>query len=237
MLYFWAVLSGILPAAILVFFIYLRDHYQREPLKWIFKAIWFGVMSCIPALVIEVLLPKWEVASLWAALYNSSILASFPEEMMKFLFFWLLVRGNPFFDERVDGIVYAACVGMGFAGLENVAYMLTNPEDLAFLAFTRAFFSVPGHFFYAVFMGFYYSIAVFGKKSERAFNMFLAIATPCFLHFVFDFALMSFDIDPVFDVIAGIIFILLTIFFWKYGQKRITVLLDYDKATIHKHKV
>lgn len=39
---------------------------------------------------------------------------------------WLLLRNNPYFDEHFDGIVYAVCIGMGFAAIENVLYLSTT---------------------------------------------------------------------------------------------------------------
>ena len=54
MLYFLAILSGILPALILVAFIYWQDKYQREPMKWIAKSFWFGILACGGAIVMEV---------------------------------------------------------------------------------------------------------------------------------------------------------------------------------------
>ena len=38
-----ACVAGVLPAIVLVFYIYLLDKNQREPLPWIFKAFLYGV--------------------------------------------------------------------------------------------------------------------------------------------------------------------------------------------------
>lgn len=38
---------------------------------------------------------------------DAFLLAAIPEEFAKLFMLWLLLRKNPFFDERFDGIVYA----------------------------------------------------------------------------------------------------------------------------------
>ena len=44
---------AVLPAILLVFYIYLRDNYQREPLSQILKGVLFGVFSAGIAMVLE----------------------------------------------------------------------------------------------------------------------------------------------------------------------------------------
>jgi RsiW-degrading membrane proteinase PrsW (M82 family) len=75
------------------------------------------------------------------------------------------LRNNPYFDEHFDGIVYAVCVGMGFAGLENIMYVFQNMDDWMSVSVARAIFSVPGHFFFAVSMGYFYSCVHFHTAS------------------------------------------------------------------------
>ena len=56
------------------------------------------------------------------AVGDAFFLAAIPEEVAKLFMLWLLLRKNPFFDEHFDGIVYAVCVGLGFAGFENCSF-------------------------------------------------------------------------------------------------------------------
>ncbi|MCM1108923.1 MAG: PrsW family glutamic-type intramembrane protease [Clostridium sp.] len=224
-----AILIGMLPAVLLVAFIYWRDKYQREPWQWIFKAFRYGMLSAVAAIVIEMLLPQPENSTLLNSAYNAFVVASIPEECMKLLFFWLLVRRNPFFDEHMDGVVYACCVSMGFAGVENVLYMLGNIDNLASIALTRALLSVPGHFFFNVFTGFYYSLAVFGNPAHKAHNLTLALLVPILLHGAFDFGLFSMNVSPGWALPAFVLFLLVCRYNWKYGRRRIHTLLNMDK--------
>ena len=156
------IFCGILPAILLVFYIYLRDRYQREPLGQILKAVFYGVISAGIAIVLESSLKSIgmlidQPATWIGALWNAFVGAAMPEEATKLLMLWLLLRRNKYFDERFDGIVYACCIGMGFAGTENVLYLFGNIENWQSVAVSRAIFAVPGHFMFAVAMGYFYS--------------------------------------------------------------------------------
>jgi RsiW-degrading membrane proteinase PrsW (M82 family) len=144
----------------------------------------------------------------WGALYGSFFMAAVPEELAKLLMLYLLLRKNPYFDERMDGIVYAVAVGMGFAGFENILYLFENEEIWGTIGAIRALFSVPGHFCFAVFMGYYYSLAHFDKKNRQELNLFLMLAVPIVLHGVFDFLLMSLPhLHPALIIMAVMAFL------------------------------
>ena len=56
------------------------------------------------------------------------------------------------FDYRFDAVVYCVFSALGFAALENVLYVADSGFRTAVM---RALLSVPGHFFFAVYMGVY----------------------------------------------------------------------------------
>ena len=89
------------------------------------------------------------------AIADAFINAAIPEEAAKLLMLWLVLRRNRHFDEYFDGVVYAVCVGMGFAGLENIFYLI-DEEDMMAVGIARGVFSIPAHFMFAVAMGYYY---------------------------------------------------------------------------------
>lgn len=229
--YIIGILVGIIPALILVGFIYWKDKYQHEPWRWIVKAFLYGVLACVPAIWIEAFVYPESLSHspLVEAFYNGFIVASLTEEALKYLFFWLLIRHNPYFDERMDGVVYAACVSMGFAGIENIGYLLNCGNDIT-IAVSRALISVPAHFFFAVFMGYYYSLAVFVHTHRSKFYLSLALIIPVVLHGIFDCALMSTVISPIVTIIAMAVFTVIICFLWSYGQKKIDHILELDRS-------
>jgi len=230
-----AIALGLLPAVVLVFYIYMLDKNQREPLPWILKAFGYGVLCAIPAIVIEAglsLVPIPE-QTLGKALYDAFVVAALSEESMKLLFLWLLLRKNPYFDERMDCIVYATCVSMGFAGLENVLYVLDNMEEMASVATARALLSVPGHFFAGVFMGYFMSLYFWGKPERRRRNWVLILLAPVILHGIYDASLMSMPLSEEIMVMAVLIFLALGFYVWIGGHRRIVRVLARDKKHMH----
>jgi len=215
---------AILPAFLLVLYIYLRDRYQREPLGQILKGICFGVLSAGIAMLLEMSIQSFgllsaQPASWLGAMWNAFVGAAMPEEAAKLLMLWLLLRHNRYFDERFDGIVYACCVGMGFAGTENIIYLFSNIDSWASVAVGRAIFAVPGHFLFAVTMGYFYSKIHF-RDMSRAYRSLVFVAPVC-LHGIYDGLLFMADVTPG---LAGIILLGFYLFcFWMFrlGRRRI----------------
>lgn len=139
----------------------------------------------------------------------------------------LLLRKNPFFDEYFDCIIYAVCIGLGFAALENVFYLLGGIEDWSWIGtgIMIAFISVPAHYFFAILMGYYYSIYHFGiDRSIKAKTMILA--APVIAHGIFDAILFSMQVN---ESLSGIMMILFIVFFTKLkkrAQEKVTHLIE-----------
>lgn len=150
-------LAAISPVVWLLWTIYRKDSVQPEPTKWLMKAFAYGIISVFLSYVISIPMSsilkididRQMYSSIIEAITDSFLLAAIPEELSKFFVLWLLLRKNPFFDEHFDGIVYAVCIGLGFAALENVFYLLTGIEDWSWISIgiMRAFISVPAHYF------------------------------------------------------------------------------------------
>ena len=95
---------------------------------------------------------------------------------------------------RFDGIVYGVFVSLGFAGVENVLYVLNAGFGTAVV---RAIFSIPGHAMFGVVMGFYLSRAKWAEKYGQRHRMRAALRrsffVPAVLHGLYDFLLMGFE--------------------------------------------
>lgn len=189
------ILAALAPALGLLYFIYNKDVLQKEPTREILIAFGYGVLSVLASTLISFPLMgigvvPTEAATVGEYLRLAVFGAGIPEELAKFAMLWLFLRRCRYFDEYVDGIVYAACVGLGFAAVENIMYLIQNFQAWAYVGAMRALFSVPGHFFFAVVMGYYVSKAFFDDPSQRPRNIFLALALPMLLHSAFDALLM-----------------------------------------------
>ena len=182
--------AALLPVVLLMFYIYKRDTFQKEPWSLLLKAFGFGVLAALldmlVASALSFVIPKLADTPFMDALYNAFVCAALPEEFCKLLMLYLCIWKNPYFDEYYDGLEYAAFVGLGFAGFENVLYILQGGLGLAV---GRGIFAVPAHFFFAIFMGYFFALARF-RYSERRRYMTLAYIVPVLLHGIYDFVLM-----------------------------------------------
>ena len=163
-------LIALLPVVILVYYIYHKDKKSPEPTGQLVKAFFYGILSVPLSLCISIplgligLYPT-EATSILGSVSAAFFGAAIPEEIAKFFMLWLLLRKNPYFDEKMDGIVYAVCVSLVFAALENIMYLFTNAESYVSVGIARAIFAVSGHFCFGILMGYYYSLAKFYPKT------------------------------------------------------------------------
>jgi len=199
---------------------------------WLVKAFGYGVLSAFLSFAFSTPLGAIfgleldAYPSVFDAFADAFLLVAIPEELAKLIMLWLLLRKTPFFDEKFDGIVYAVCIGMGFAGIENVMYLIGALEDGSWIStsIARALFSIPGHFLFAVLMGYYYSIYYWGvDRSMKAKVMILA--APILAHGLFDGILFSMKVDEGLAAIGMIIFLVFFNKLRKNGKERINSLI------------
>ena len=225
-------LTALLPVAILTFYIYHKDKNSPEPTGQLIKAFLFGVLSIPLSLCISMPLGAIgaypaESTSIIGSIRTAFLGAAVPEETAKLFMLWLLLRKNRYFDEKMDGIVYAVCVSLGFAAVENIMYLFSNAETYLSVGITRAIFAVPGHFCFGILMGYYYSLAKFYPGSSKK-NRALILLAPVIAHGIYDSILFVINVAPA---ISGFLMILFLVFchkMWKYGSKSIKEHLQRD---------
>ena len=218
---------ALLPAIILLYYTYQQDKMQREPVEMIVKGFFWGCLSVFCSLFISLpsmrigLFPE-EIHSFWDAFRTSFFGAAIPEETAKLLCLFLFLRKNPYFDERMDGIVYAVCVGMGFAAFENIEYLVAAGTDWVTTGIGRSLTAIPGHFGFAVLMGYYFSLWRFdGYRAPGAgLKMWLY---PVLAHGIYDTVAMMAQVTPQLSgaiTIAILLFCFQLIKWAKLGMKK-----------------
>ena len=180
---------AIAPGIAICLFIYFKDKYNREPLGLLILSFFMGILSIIPAVIIQIALTKpvehiMGKGMLYTAVFSYLIVA-LGEEGSKFLALRFIPYRRKAFDDPFDGIVYAVVVSMGFATLENILYVMDHGFATGIL---RMFLSVPAHATFGVLMGYHVGLARFDPANKRKY-MFLAIFWPVVFHGTFDFLL------------------------------------------------
>jgi len=213
-----ALLASLAPVFIILFYIYFRDKYDREPIGLLVKSLLAGMLAVIPIIFLERLLmgimpPLGKAA---AAAYHAFLVAGTTEELFKFLALYLLIWRNPNFNEKFDGIVYAVFVSLGFAAVENVMYVMDGGVKIAIV---RALTAVPAHAFFGITMGYYFGIAHMYTEIRKAY-LLKAILIPILLHGIYDFILMV-EVDWLLTL-----FVPYVIYLYVMGIKKMRVLSD-----------
>lgn len=178
------------PGAAIGLFIWLKDQYDREPLKHLFISFMLGVLSAVPAVFLSIGFGKLfpvDYSSLISVAVFAFITVAFAEEFAKFLILRFYAYRQKEFNEPFDGIVYGAIISLGFAGIENILYATEGGVQTGLL---RMFTAVPAHASFGIIMGYYFGLA--WQHKERAFEYKLkGLLAAVFLHGLYDFFLMQ----------------------------------------------
>lgn len=180
---------GIAPGIAICIFIYLKDKYNKEPLGLLVVSFLLGMVAIIPAVLLQLIIGISLEGLAGKTLIETAIFAylvvGLSEEGSKYLMLRLFAYRRQSFDEPFDGIVYAIMVGMGFATLENIGYVLQHGIGTGIL---RMFLSVPAHATFAVLMGYYLGKAKFDPVNRKKY-LFLSLLWPVIFHGTFDYFL------------------------------------------------
>jgi RsiW-degrading membrane proteinase PrsW (M82 family) len=163
------VIAALVPAIFLCCYVYKKDKVENEPVGLLLLLFFAGVFSCFPAIILENMISP-VIGSVFNGLCGLGIpvsIVNIPytiathffgvalvEEGLKWLFLLWITKNNKNFNCTFDGLIYAVFVSLGFAAFENIMYVVQNGWVNAVM---RAVLSVPGHMFFAVMMGYYYS--------------------------------------------------------------------------------
>lgn len=227
------------PVIVLFTYMCYSDRRQPEPVNELLLALLAGVASTTVSGFISgpfgsLGLYTNEPTNLLESFCVSFFGAGVPEEIAKFVCLYLIVRRNRRFDERFDGIVYAACVGLGFAGFENLLYVAQAGDEALQTAELRALLSVPGHFDFGVFMGYWFAKWWWEKKGKVR-NLCLALLVPIATHTLYD--TLCFYAGSISDNEAAvsaleIALYVLCIFLFLFMRNRVKKQLEADVASI-----
>jgi RsiW-degrading membrane proteinase PrsW (M82 family) len=69
---------------------------------------------------------SWLYDSALTGILGSIFVVGFIQEFLKYAGVRYTVYSSPEFDERIDGIIYGAAIGLGFATMLNVRYVVDN---------------------------------------------------------------------------------------------------------------
>ena len=204
--------AAIIPAVLLLLYVYRQDRLEKESWGLIGKLVLFGAVSTAAAQFLEnvgiALLPHIPAAgsnTYYALLFF--VVVGFTEEGCKYFVLRWRTWANPEFNCRFDGVVYACAVSLGFALWENIAYVISYGFGTALI---RAVTAVPGHACFGVFMGAFYGTAKAhasaGNDKAAGRCRFFCVLIPAVLHGIYDYIASRGEAVIVFILFVVILF-------------------------------
>ncbi len=157
---------AVLPGLVICYLIFRIDRYEREPVRAMLLAFILGVCATVPSVLVQHysgITPAPQHSGLLFTVGASFGVVAFSEEIFKCLAFYLGIFRRSFFNEPLDGIVYAVILSMGFATIENILYAAAYGINTTIL---RAFTAVPAHLVFAIVQGYYLGRAKFTPEKK-----------------------------------------------------------------------
>ena len=246
-------LSTVLPPIILGIIIWKSDRFQ-EPGKFLLASFLLGVSIILP-LDLLIMITEHHLAPLlgldleayreWKAggykdegaiapiaehVFQSFFRAAFLEEGIKFaLLIFFCVRLSDL-NEPIDAIVYGAAIGLGYAAIENVGYLMSSNYDEAWsISMVKVrYYPLIMHMGFGVLMGFLLSQNLFEERSifKRRLMLIMSLALPVTFHGIYNYYGTA-DIFPL----LTLIFVIGVIYSFRREQlKKITESIDKAKV-------
>ena len=123
------IVLAVVPAVIWLGVFYRQDRLEAEPKRYVLSIFVLGAILAvgvgIPVLRDLFRVQDWlDSAGTLVNILGTILVVGFVQEYLKYAGVRFTIFGSPEFDERVDGIVYGAAMGLGFATMLNIQYVI-----------------------------------------------------------------------------------------------------------------
>ena len=175
------------------------------------------------------------IAPIAEHVFQSFFRAAFLEEGIKFaLLIFFCVRLSDL-NEPIDAIVYGAAIGLGYAAIENVGYLMSSNYDEAWsISMVKVrYYPLIMHMGFGVLMGFLLSQNLFEERSifKRRLMLIMSLALPVTFHGIYNY----YGTADIFPLLTLILVIGVIYSFRREQLKKITE--SIDKAKIENIEV
>ena len=155
---------ALIPLAIVVVAVLYIDRWEPEPKRLIAFALAWGAIAAVGLTLLVDIALNWIVGER-SELFGLVVQAPVVEEVAKGLgLFLIMVIARRAFDGPVDGVVYGALIGAGFAFTENIQYFGVSLIEggggqLTATFFVRAILSPFAHAMFTALTGYFLGLA------------------------------------------------------------------------------
>lgn len=211
----YALLSGILPALLWLWFWLKEDNLHPEPKSIIFGSFVAGGIVVLIAIIGEKL-----VADITTDTTTRYIAWAAIEEITKFIAVAIIALSSRKMDEPIDAMIYCITVALGFAALENALFVLSPlgagdvmksivTGNMRFIGATLV------HIVSSATVGFMIGLTFYRGKTIKALALIVGVILAITLHSAFNLSIINSSATNtlrVFGWVWGAIVILLILF-------------------------
>lgn len=191
--FFWYLFLAVLPALILLIYVYRQDRVEKEPVGLLIRLIFMGVIAAFLSMLLERIgsyfldRSSLNPSGIAYTAVMAFLVVAVVEEGTKYALMAAVTWKSPAFNYRFDGIVYSVFASLGFAAMENIIYeMGYGPGVLV----GRSVLAIPGHMSFGVLFGIFYGRAKIQQAEGHHIRQVLCIVTgyilAVFLHGIYD---------------------------------------------------
>lgn len=124
------IVLAIVPAALWLWLFYDEDRFEPEPRQLVVGVFVLGALLAYavgqPALRGLFRVQDWLSSSLIVSVLGSILVIGFIQQFLLYAAVRYSVFGSSEFDQRIDGIIYGAAAGLGYATMSNILYVVGN---------------------------------------------------------------------------------------------------------------
>ncbi len=172
------ILLSVVPAFALAAYVWHSDVSMREPLGLLVTTFLLGVLFASFAAILNTMAqPAFQAIPIIGLALFFFLIVGPVEETVKWLAVRLYAYRSESFDAVIDGAVYGAVAGLGFATIENTIYIgqqylnalqaggMGSPIGATIGTAAVRTFAGPGHVIYSGFAGYYLGLAKFNPEN------------------------------------------------------------------------
>ncbi|MBR1800981.1 MAG: PrsW family intramembrane metalloprotease [Bacteroidaceae bacterium] len=224
------------PVAALLYFIYRKDELKPEPVTALLLTFVIGAVGGAVGNIVDVwsgvediyrmTTPMDLLPTLWRACIEAA-----PDSLLQVAILLVAMWRNKYFDEQMDGVVYAVFIAMGYILGRNILYLYPETDNVFTIGVMRSMLLVPIYYFCGVVMGYYYSRLRFRRPRHLAGDVALLLVVPFLCRVVLDATLLRLDIRATLaeGILMTLFLIFLVFFFMHYTLQRIESLFGRDE--------
>ncbi len=186
----FALLGGVLPALLWLWFWLKQDKKRPEPRGLILLAFVVGMIA------VPVVLPFEKFADSYFTGTAVIIIWSAIEEIFKYTFAYFAVLRRKAMDEPVDAVIYMITVALGFAALENTLFLINPITDGSFVdtiinGNLRFLGATLLHTLSSATIGVMIALSFYRKKALKKVYVVYGLIMAILLHSLFNFFIMK----------------------------------------------